>query len=205
MNSQILDQGFPLKAGLVKVILNRAIDEGSRVLSKTFRAGARIDLMEIKQVDIPSITADMSNLSGEYISSTVDLTGDIPMRMLLMVDRPTALLTADLYLKLEVGTTTKVDGVTIGVIQELGNILGSAISNVISGDLNLKSVPQPPHVIYDYAGAIFSSYLYPEVVKSDSKIHLVETVFTVVRYSLNAKLFLLPDSEALAKFKISWE
>ncbi|MBN1114972.1 MAG: hypothetical protein JXA66_06490 [Oligoflexia bacterium] len=190
---------------LLEVIFKRAVDEGSRVLSKTFRAGARIDFLEMKKVNIQGITADMSNLEGEFLGAFVNLLGVLPFKLLFMIDKKTAFLFTDLYLKKPIGTTVKIDSIVTSVMQELGNIIGSAITNIIYGDLNIESIPEPPNVVYDYAASIFSSFLMSEILKEDRELYIIETVFTVVRYKLAAKLYLLPDSGYLSKIDIKWE
>jgi chemotaxis protein CheY-P-specific phosphatase CheC len=85
-------------------------------------------------------------------------------------------------------------------VQEIGNIISSAISNIFSKDFNIALKPTPPTVIRDYAGVVFSEYLL-DVAANENEVFIVETVFNVIEKNIDCYMFLLPagDKQVLEK------
>lgn len=182
---------------IIELISKMSIDRASQVFSKTLRAGSKIEIAQLRKVDISQISEEIEKEDHEVSGAIVQLTGDTPIMMLFMVGLESALVLTDLFLKRDIGTTKDFGPYTEGTIQEIGNILASSISNVFSKDFGVDITPTPPIVLNDYSSSIFNSILMDEAYQGEDEILLVETKFFVVRTAIDCSLFLFPTKESV--------
>lgn len=175
----------------IRLIAEQSIDKASQSLSKMLKAGAAIELKRIDMVDITEITADLSRLDEAVIGSFVDLVGDAPFKFLFYVDTQGAYMLTDLLLRKPVGTFKSFDLYVSSTIQEIGNILASAIANTFSAHYQMSIQPSPPQVFNDYAATLFQELLF-EAAMEDNKILLMESRFEVVKNNLPCRIFFIP-------------
>ncbi len=180
----------------LKLVANLAIDKASQVLSKMVKAGARIDVENVALVDITEATEKiMRTEEGEVVGAFVDLIGDMPFKFLFYVDAQDSLTLTDLILRRELGTSKKFDLYVTSSVQELGNILASAVTNVFATDFQIKMRPSPPRVVNDYTSTVFGEYIM-EASADQNEILMIESQFKVVRMNIKCRMFLLPQGDA---------
>ncbi len=180
----------------LKLVANLAIDKASQVLSKMVKAGARIDVENVALVDITEATEKiMRTEEGEVVGAFVDLIGDMPFKFLFYVDAQDSLTLTDLILRRELGTSKKFDLYVTSSVQELGNILASAVTNVFATDFQIKMRPSPPRVVHDYTSTVFGEYIM-EAAADQNEILMIESQFKVVRMNIKCRMFLLPQGDA---------
>ena len=80
------------------LIARRSIDKASQVLSKALRAGARIECVEIKEVDISEITESIYQDNRSVIGAITELVGDTNLSFLFVADIKDAFTLTDLFL-----------------------------------------------------------------------------------------------------------
>ena len=102
------------------------------------------------------------------------------------------------------GTSKEFDELTEGTVQEIGNILASAIGNSFASDLGSTLLPTPPQVICDFAGTIFTQLIFEESIDND-RILLTETKFKLCDTEIDCYFFLLPDSNTLEELLNKYE
>jgi chemotaxis protein CheC len=181
---------------VLRIVAKLSIDKASQVLSKMVRAGSRIDLEKVYVVDISKATEDViANEQGDVVGAFVDLVGDIPFKFLFYVDTKDSMMLTDLILRRKEGATKAVDTYTLSAVQELGNILSSAITNVFASDFQVAMKPSPPTVVHDYASTIFQEYIM-DAAADQNEILMIESVFRVVKMDIRCRMFLLPKSDA---------
>jgi chemotaxis protein CheC len=173
-----------------------SIDHASRALSKSLKAGAKIEMETTSIADISTITEQMNDNPLEMSGVLVNLEGDVPLKLLFLVPLEGVFKLSDLFMRKPVGTTTEFDEFTESVIQEVGNILASSISNVLVSDFGVKSTLSSPTVLNDFAGTIFSMFVMEEGMLTDELL-LIETRFEISRVELECYLFLLPHVDSL--------
>ncbi|MDO8745872.1 MAG: hypothetical protein Q7J76_12275 [Candidatus Brocadiaceae bacterium] len=183
---------------IVQIMFRLCIDRASRALSKTLKTGAKISLSRVYIVDLSETTAMMNDDLREMTGVMVDFKGNVSCKLLFMLPMEGSLILTDLFLRQPAGTTKEYNEFTESVIQELGNILASHISNALVSDFNATLVPQPPHVHNDYAGVMFSN-LVLEQGMMDDKLLLMETKFEICKTELECYLFLVPGLDSFAK------
>lgn len=176
---------------VINIIFGLGIDRASRALSKALKAGAKIEMEKTAIADISDVTEQMNNNPQEMSGALVNLEGDMPLKLLFLIPLTGIFKLADLFMRKPIGTTTEFNEFTESVVQEVGNILASSISNVIVSDFGAKETLSSPVVMSDFAGTIFSMFIMEEAMLTDSLL-LIETRFEISRVQLECHLFLLP-------------
>jgi len=175
----------------IRLIAEQSIDKASQSLSKMLKAGAVIDLKRIDLVDISDVMADITGENQEVTGSFVDLRGDAPFKFLFYVQTQGAFLLTDLLLNKEPGTTGNYDEYVSGTIQEIGNILASAIANTFAGNFQMSFKPTPPVVFKDYAAVLLEEMIM-QTASEDNKILLIESGLVVKKINLPCRIFIIP-------------
>lgn len=178
---------------ILDIIVKIGIDKASQKFSKTIKHPALIELTKTFLVNISEITEEMNNDLREMVASILRLEGSLNGKLLFMVPLEGALLLQDYYMQQTPGTSKEFDEFTEGTVQEISNILASAIGNSFSSDLGASLLPTPPQVICDFAGTIFSLFIYEDGIDNDT-ILLTETKFKLHNTELDCYFFILPDT-----------
>jgi len=192
----IMDQQKMKVNRALKLIAKLSIDKSSQVFSKMLKTGAQIDLENVYVEDISKITEKI--ISGEseaVVGSFIDLVGDAPFKFLFYVSYKDSLLLTDLILQKELGTTKEFDLYAKSAVQEIGNIMASAISNVFATDFQITMKPTPPIVINDFASTIFQEYII-SVAMEKNEILIIESLFKVTSQDIKCSMFILPMEES---------
>ena len=177
---------------VLDIIVKISMDNASRSFSKTIKHAALIQLVKTDLVDISEITEEMNNDFREMVASILRLEGSLNGKLMFMIPLDGALTLQDFYLQEEPGTAKEFDELTEGTVQEIGNILASAIGNSFAAGLGSMLLPTPPQVLCDFAGSIFAQLIFEESVDND-KILLTETKFKLSNTEIDCNFFLLPD------------
>lgn len=183
---------------VIEIMSRLSIDRASRALSKTLKTGAMISLSNVYIADLSETTEKMNDDFREMTGVMVDFKGNIRCKLLFMLPVNGSFILTDLFLRQPAGTTKEYNEFTESVIQELGNILASHISNALVSDFDATLVPEPPHVHNDYAGVMFAN-LVMEQGMSDDKLLLMETKFVLSKNELECYLFLVPEMTSFVK------
>lgn len=183
---------------IVEIISKLSVDRASRALSKVLRAGAKISFSRAYLEDISDTTAKMNDDLREMSGVMVDFKGNVNCKLLFMMPVTGSYILTDLFLRQPPGTTKEFNEFTESVVQELGNILASHISNALVSDFDATLLPQPPQVHNDYAGVMFSN-LVLEQSMTDDKLLLLETQFEICKSEMECYLFLVPEMTSFGK------
>jgi len=175
----------------VTLIAKLSIDKSSQAFSKVVKTGARIEMEKAYVANISEITVEACKEECEVVGAFIDLAGDAPFKFLFYVRAEDSMVLTDLMLRREIGTTKTCDIYTNSAVQEIGNILASAISNVFSADFDITLKPTPPTVVHDYAGTIFEEYLM-DIAVQKNEILIIESRFCVVKNNIKCSMYLLP-------------
>lgn len=175
----------------VSLIAKLSIDKSSQAFSKIVKTGARIEMEKAYMADISEATASVNSEDREVVGAFIDLKGDAPFKFLFFVNAQDSLVLTDLILRRDVGYTTEFNLYTQSAVQEIGNVLASAISNVFAADFEIDLKPTPPSVVHDFAGTIFEEYLV-DIASERNEILIIECNFCVVKDDIRCAMFLLP-------------
>ncbi len=179
----------------LQLVANLSIDKASQVLSKMIKAGAKIELEKVYVADISKATEELMVTDDfDVVGAYVDLVGDMPFKFLFYVAATDCLALTDLILHRELGATKKFDLYVTGTVQELGNVLASAVTNVFASDFQIQMKPTPPQVVHDYASAVFGEYIMDAAI-DQNEILMIESMFKIVRMNIKCRMFLLPKGD----------
>jgi chemotaxis protein CheC len=183
---------------VLMVVAEQCIDKASSVLSKTVRSGAKIELKNVTLSDITDVTAVVNETNHEVAVAYIDLMGDTPFKFLFFVSIRSACTLTDLFVELDPGTTTEYNELVESTVQEIGNILASAITNVFTKNFDIAMQPSPPQVTCDFSGSLFEQFVMSAAMSTD-QILLIESEFILVKHHLECFMYMLPmeGSEAL--------
>ena len=185
----------------IKLVAQISIDKASQVLSKLVKAGARIEVQNAFITDLSTVTSRVSKDNVEIVGALIELIGDAKFKFLIYVKLEDSFVLADMMLRRQPGTTTDLDIFASSAVQEIGNILASAISGVFASDFGINLRPSPPLVVNDFAGSIFQEFIISSVAQKN-EVMLIESRFNVVRSNLSCHMFILPmgDSEKILSY-----
>ncbi|MBF0360933.1 MAG: hypothetical protein HQK49_07970 [Oligoflexia bacterium] len=179
----------------VRIITQMGLNMASVLFSKLIKTDANIYIDKIYNEDISIVGNDIETNNKEVIAAMVDLVGDAPMKFLFMVPLDDALKITDLILGKKLGTTKNFDIYVESSVQEIGNIMASAISNVFVTTCKIKLLPSPPVVVKNYSSIIFQEYTF-DLATESNEILIVESHFDLSATGINCILFLLPCLES---------
>ncbi len=189
---------------ILDIIVKIGIDKASQKFTKTIKHPALIELVKTSQIDISEITEEMNNDFREMVASMLRLEGSLNGKLLFMVPLEGALLLQDYYMQEPPGTAKEFDEFTEGTVQEIGNILASAIGNSFASDLGASLLPTSPQVLCGFGGTIFSMLIFEDGIDNDT-ILLTETKFKLHNTEIDCYFFLLPDTNTFKKTLKSFE
>jgi len=179
----------------VELITRLSIDRASQVLSKMVRAGAKIVWEEMNEMDVAQLTERVSSEGDAVMGALIDLAGDIDLKFLCFLPERHACTVTDMILQKEIGTTREINELVRGAVQEIGNILASAVCNVFVSDFQIHMRPSPPMFVHDFQGSIFEEYLI-RGVGDRNEIYVIETKFWIVRLDIPCSMYLVPAGGA---------
>ncbi|MCM8813035.1 MAG: chemotaxis protein CheC [Candidatus Omnitrophica bacterium] len=197
----MMENGRDVADRAIQLVARLSIDKSSQVLSKMVKTGAYIEMERAYVGDISEISTVISENYTDIVGAFIDLQGDMPCKFLFFVDAQDSMALADMLLRRPAGTTKEFNEYTISAIQEIGNVLASAISNVFSADLQIKMKPSPPEVVHDFAGTIFQEYIRT-VAGAMDEIMIIESKFRVVKVDMRCNMFIVPQASIEAFFQM---
>ncbi|RKY35123.1 MAG: hypothetical protein DRP78_05770 [Candidatus Omnitrophota bacterium] len=176
----------------LKLIAKLSIDKSSQVLSKMIKSGASIELEDVYMADISRVTEEvMLKADNEVVGAFIDLVGDAPFKFLFYVNTKDSLVLTDLMLRREIGLTKEFNLYAQSAVQELGNILASAISNIFSTDFQISMKPKPPTVINDFESIVFQEYVIDAACERN-EILIIQSIFRIVKFDIHCSMFIMP-------------
>ena len=179
----------------IKLVAKISIDKASQVFSKLLKTGARIEMQNAFLSDLTAVTEQINQSNTNVVGAFIDLVGEANFKFLFYVQLPDSMVLADLMLRRAVGTTKDFDSNASSAVQEVGNILASAISGVFATDFSINLSPTPPVVVNDYVGAVFQAFLVSAVAERN-EILIIESCFHVIKDDIHCHMYLLPVGES---------
>lgn len=179
----------------LQLISKLSIDKASQVFSKMIKGGASIEMDKAYLADITDVTQQINENSDEVIGAFVRLVGDAPFKFLFFVAPEDSFILTDMILRREIGTTKEFNAYTESAVQEIGNILASAITNVFSADFQIMLYPSPPTVVRDFAGTVFAEYILEAAAERD-EVLIIQSKFLVVKNNIRCHMYILPVHDA---------
>lgn len=178
---------------IIEIAIKLSIDKSSQALSKILKSGSKIELLNIKTMRIKDINSTLP-IDLEVAGAYIDLDGEREgFKLLFLVELTTSFRLAELMLRWPNGKIKEYNTFTESAIAEIGNILGSTVSNVFSSDFGIKIIPTPPHVVRDFSSNLLE-YMIMDIPYIDCFL-FAESRFFVVKEELPCYFFILPKGD----------
>ncbi len=176
---------------LITITAQLGIEKASQALTKLLRAETHIELHDVFFADISEITAKASASEEQVVGAVIDISGDAPLKFLFYVDERDTFPLADMMMRKPEGTCKSYDKYVMSTVQEIGNILSSAVAAAFSAHFDISLKTSPPAVIHDYSGVVFSEYIVSTGDYAD-KLLIVETVFRISGKESRCSMYVIP-------------
>ncbi len=180
---------------VIRFIAQLSIDRASQVFSKFIKTAATIELVNAYMTDISAAAGEMGRLDKEVIGVFVDIKGEAELKFLFFVEPQGCKILTELILRRAAGTTTELDLYAKSAVQEIGNIIASAISNVFSADCQMPLQPSPPVVVHDFLGTLLEEYLL-DVAVEKNKVFIIQSKFYIVSKNIDCFMLLMPTGDS---------
>ena len=176
---------------IIELIAKLSIDKASQVFSKMIKAGSKIVFERAYSVSIVEITEKINAENRNVMSAFVDLVGDAPFKFLFYTDEAKGKELTELILQRKLDNVISADMYISSAIQEIGNIMASAVCNIFSNDFQIQMKPTPPVVAHDFLGAIFQQGIL-EIAMQRDEVFVIETNFNIVNHDIKCNIFIMP-------------
>ncbi|MCE5301207.1 MAG: chemotaxis protein CheC [Spirochaetia bacterium] len=176
---------------------NIGAGHAATALSQLIKKKIMISVPDVKVIQV----ADLENLLGDrntlVAGIIMNVLGDITAKILLLLNRESALSLVDMLLQKKIGTTKVLSEVGNSAIKETGNILAGAYMNALNEFLGLMLLPSVPNLVFDIAGAVLSS-ITDGFDAVSPQILSVETQFSEANENIiKGYLLLIPDTDSV--------
>ncbi len=128
-------------------------------MTQFFNQSTTIELIKVEEKNINEVSAQYYENSKPVIASIIHLQGKINLEFLLMIPPHMAYQIRDFILGKHLESEDELDIYTISAVQEIANIITSALSNGLVKYLNEPTLPSPPEIICDFSGVIFEGLI----------------------------------------------
>ena len=179
---------------IVRSLAQMSIDKSSLVLAKIINVPVKIEMDKIYSADVTDLTSAMNEQEARMLAAFIRINGEASFSFLLMADEPASLLLTDLMLKKPVGTNKEVGRYVRSTVQEIANILSSAIAGMLSNAFQMSLRASTPRVAYDYAGIVFQEFMM-EVATDSDQLVVMENIFRLENHDIKCSMFIVPDRD----------
>lgn len=178
-------------------LLSAAIYHTAHNLSEMIGRPIEIDVPKVERVPIYQVAEHAGGPETEMVGIYLLLGGDLCGQAVLMLSVQEALRLVDLLMGEPEGTTTTLGELERSALAEIGNLTVSGFLNAVAALTGVPGRPSPPAVVVDMLGAILDVVATSVAIVSD-ELFIVETEFREPERTMKARLWVLPDPNALA-------
>jgi len=187
-----MDNNLKIDA-IVRSLAQMSIDKSSLVLAKIINVPVKIELDKVFSADVTEMTAAMNEQESRMLAAFIKINGEAPFHFLFMADEPASLLLTDLMLKKPVGTNKEIGRYVRSTVQEIANILSSAIAGMLSNSFQMSLRASTPRVAYDFAGTVFQEFML-EAMSDTDQIVVMENIFRLESHDIKCSMYIIPES-----------
>jgi len=165
-------------------------------LSKLLKKRIDVTIPQLNLVNIQTVPEIMGGPEKMATALYQKITGDTTGSLVLLFDRASALIIADILEGKEIGTTKALSVKDSQVLTDMGNILSKSCLEALSGFLDLKLVSSKPGVASDMIKALMDTVLIQFAEKSDYAL-LLEVEFHSPQTTVKGHFFLIFDMKTI--------
>jgi chemotaxis protein CheC len=162
-------------------------------LSKMIEREVRLTCLNMKAMS-PDYAANMlGGPENPVVAIYLTIKGDCHGHILLAYPPDIAYGLVDMILGQPPNTTQELGEMESSVLEEIGNIVGTAFLNSVGDDTGARLQPSPPVLMTDMAGAVLSIAL-SDILQEHDEIYAMEAVFDTSDKQVAGVLLIMPSA-----------
>ncbi len=182
----------------INVIANVGIANAAESLSKILDKSISLSIPEIDLMPTNNIAKSLGEKDAVYVGVFLPITGDVKGTVLFSFTEESGFELIDMLYGLSTGKTKKLDQDGESALNEVTNIVGSSMLNILAEKLNLTIRPSTPTIIHDYMQSTIDSILIQNNLSGDYALSM-NTYFYYHDDRVLGKLLIISEADSLKK------
>ena len=179
-----------------QLVANMGATNAAESLSKILNKQIDLSIPEVGLMPIEQIPKHIGDIDSVYMGIMMPILGDARGTVLFIFKEKIGFEIIDLLYGITTPKTLKINEDGASALQELTNIVGSAVINIIAEKTLLVIRAGLPTIVHDYLQSVIDSILVMHNMLSDYAI-VMDTAFFFENDKIIGNLLLLPEAESL--------
>ncbi len=179
-----------------QLVANIGAANAAESLSKILNKQIDLSIPEVTVMPIEQIPKHIGDVDSVYMGIMMPILGDTRGTVLFIFKETIGFEVVDLLYGLASKTTHEFNEDGQSALQELTNIVGAAVINVIAEKSNLVIRAGLPTIVHDYLQSVIDSILVLHNMLSDYAV-IMDTAFFFENDKIIGNLLLLPEADSL--------
>ncbi len=179
-----------------QLVANIGAANAAESLSKILNKQIDLSIPEVTVMPIEQIPKHIGDIDSIYMGIMMPILGDTRGTVLFIFKENTGFEVIDLLYGLASRTTHEFNEDGQSALQELTNIVGAAVINVIAEKSNLVIRAGLPTIVHDYLQSVIDSILVLHNMLSDYAV-IMDTAFFFENDKIIGNLLFLPEADSL--------
>ncbi|HOT44950.1 MAG TPA: chemotaxis protein CheW [Spirochaetota bacterium] len=179
-----------------QLVANIGAANAAESLSKILNKQIDLSIPEVTVMPIEQIPKHIGDIDSIYMGIMMPILGDTRGTVLFIFKENSGFEVIDLLYGLASKTTHEFNEDGQSALQELTNIVGSSVINVIAEKSNLVIRAGLPTIVHDYLQSVIDSILVLHNMLSDYAV-IMDTAFFFENDKIIGNLLLLPEADSL--------
>jgi two-component system, chemotaxis family, sensor kinase CheA len=179
-----------------QLVANMGATNAAESLSKILNKRIDLSIPEVSLMPIEQIPKHIGDIDSVYMGVMMPILGDARGTVLFIFKEKIGFEVIDLLYGITTPKTLKLTEDGVSALQELTNIVGSSVINIIAEKTALVIRAGLPTIVHDYLQSVIDSILVLHNMLSDYAI-VMDTAFFFENDKIIGNLLLLPEAESL--------
>jgi two-component system chemotaxis sensor kinase CheA len=179
-----------------QLVANMGATNAAESLSKILNKQIDLSIPEVGLMPIEQIPKHIGDIDSVYMGIMMPILGDARGTVLFIFKEKIGFEIVDLLYGITTPKTLKLNEDGASALQELTNIVGSSVINIIAEKTSLVIRAGLPTIVHDYLQSVIDSILVLHNMLSDYAI-VMDTAFFFENDKIIGNLLLLPEAESL--------
>ncbi len=177
----------------LSLVAKHGADQIGQAMSRWLRDTVTVNMRPVEMVHFSDVTSRFGMKEETTAAVCIHLAAGLSGTLLFLFDEPSALEIVRRVLQRD-SAPTDWDDLAKSVMEETGNIVGTAFLNGLAMALDLEVHPESPLFMVDYTEAILDPLMIGVAMSGEYAL-LFEADISSVSDSVSGKFTLLPDGE----------
>ncbi|OGW05721.1 MAG: hypothetical protein A2889_07755 [Nitrospinae bacterium RIFCSPLOWO2_01_FULL_39_10] len=181
----------------LRIIAAKGAENANLAFSRWLKEKARLEITDVSFVPFEDIVKNVGDADRMVVSVLLRMNGDIEGNAVFVFSEESAAYLIEKVGKKKVSKLSELSTMNRSILEETGNIVGTAFLNSIVAHLDVSVSTSAPAFIYDYAAAILEMAVMEYAPVSDYAL-LFKTKFFEANTKIDGYFFILPSPESLS-------